>query len=225
MVYGDKFGIRLEKLDEIVAITRGYGLEIDTLHFHIGWGLQKSFEASLKEASRIAVECAVRIGTVVAINTGGGLGPRFREKDNPLTADVWAQAIAQHTKPHNLRIECEIGTYIAGPAGIIVSEVNTVEKRGEKLWGGINCGLNLYVFPAYYQIEPMLLRVREPLEEPTEEYSIGGFINEGIDVFARNRKLPTLKEEDLLVIFPTGSYGSSMSSNHCMRGDFTELLL
>jgi len=36
---------------------------------------------------------------------------------------------------------------------------------------------------------------------------------------------PELREGDRIAFLNAGGYGASMSSNHCMRGEFTERLL
>jgi len=37
--------------------------------------------------------------------------------------------------------------------------------------------------------------------------------------------MPPLEEGDRIALINAGGYGSAMSSNHCMRGDFAELLV
>jgi diaminopimelate decarboxylase len=37
--------------------------------------------------------------------------------------------------------------------------------------------------------------------------------------------MPPLAEDDRIALINAGGYGSAMASNHCMRGDFVELLI
>jgi diaminopimelate decarboxylase len=59
-------------------------------------------------------------------------------------------------------------------------------------------------------------------ERATKKYQIAGNLCKSGDVFNKSkkelRKLPPLKEGDLLAIFNTGAYGFSMSSQYNLRG-------
>jgi diaminopimelate decarboxylase len=67
--------------------------------------------------------------------------------------------------------------------------------------------------------------VGRPLAPPDGVVDIAGNINEANDVFARARPMPTVKEGDILAFLPAGAYGSSMASDHCLRGEFGEKLI
>lgn len=51
-----------------------------------------------------------------------------------------------------------------------------------------------------------------------------GNINEALDVWYEDALLPDMSEEDYLVLINGGAYSSSMASNHCMRGEFKEVI-
>jgi diaminopimelate decarboxylase len=53
--------------------------------------------------------------------------------------------------------------------------------------------------------------------------TIAGNINESIDLWAEDVALPPLREGDTIAFINAGGYGAAMSSNHCMRGEFTEM--
>lgn len=55
--------------------------------------------------------------------------------------------------------------------------------------------------------------------------TIAGNINEALDIWAHAKPMPELREGDRIAFLNAGGYGAAMSSNHCMRGDFTEMLL
>jgi diaminopimelate decarboxylase len=59
----------------------------------------------------------------------------------------------------------------------------------------------------------------------TELTDVVGPICETGDFFARDRKLPTMQEGDLLAILDTGAYGSVLGSNYNSRGRPAELLV
>jgi len=120
-----------------------------------------------------------------------------------------------------VRIVCEPGTRIVADAGILVAEVTTIEQRDKITWVGLNAGYNVNCYKAYYDVPLTIMLANCPSvpEQELKKYHIAGNINESRDMFAIDEKLPPLKEDDLLSFFPCGAYGSSMMSNHCMRGD------
>ncbi|MBI3647322.1 MAG: diaminopimelate decarboxylase, partial [Actinobacteria bacterium] len=53
--------------------------------------------------------------------------------------------------------------------------------------------------------------------EPAGEVTIGGNINEGDDLFARNLPFPEVREGDVVAAINVGSYNGAMTSVHCLR--------
>ena len=88
----------------------------------------------------------------------------------------------------------------------------------------VDGGFNLAPEPAYYDLpcEPVACVLRDGAWEPV---TIAGNINEALDVWARDKAMPPLAEGDRIALLNAGGYGAAMSSNHCMRGAFTEALL
>ena len=50
-------------------------------------------------------------------------------------------------------------------------------------------------------------------------------MSEIFDILAEDAELPVVSEGDYLALLNAGGYGSASSSNHCMRGKFSEYLL
>ena len=57
-----------------------------------------------------------------------------------------------------------------------------------------------------------------------QKKTVAGNINEAIDLLAEDVLLPPIYEGDYLALLNVGGYGSASSSNHCMRGGFSEYL-
>jgi diaminopimelate decarboxylase len=60
---------------------------------------------------------------------------------------------------------------------------------------------------------------------PSRRVTIAGNINEALDVWAQDVRLPQPAEGDVLAFLNAGGYGAAMSSQHCLRGAFREYLL
>jgi diaminopimelate decarboxylase len=59
----------------------------------------------------------------------------------------------------------------------------------------------------------------------TSTYDVVGPVCESGDFLAKNRRLPALKRDDLMVTFSAGAYGMAMSSNYNSRLRAAEVLV
>lgn len=228
LAYGNsKFGFDQDRVLEAAAFAERLGLVVDEVHMHVGWGLQRSAEGTLREVFTRLAGFAAAMGTVEVVNVGGGLCWKHRPEDQPLPLSSWAGIVGEALAalPREVGIACEPGTFITSASGVLVVEVNTVEARRSGTWIGVDAGHAVNVFAAHYGIPMAFVPVKEPLAEPSQVVHIGGNINEANDVFARDRAFPAVAEGDLLALWPAGGYGSSMASDHCLRGQPAEVLV
>lgn len=219
-----KFGIYREQFAEAVALARQYSLRIKKIHFHTGCGY---LTPQLDLWDAIIDSClwfVDQLDTVEIVNVGGGLGVPHVAEDAPLDLNRWAAILARHFRGRGQRVEIEPGDYIAKDCGILLLTVNTVEKKLETVFVGVDAGFNLAVEPAVYGLpfQPLPARLL-PGEKQT--VSIVGNINEALDVWYAGIAMPPLTEGMTLALINAGAYSSAMASNHCMRGDFKEFLL
>lgn len=228
LAYGNsKFGFDQARVLEAAAFARELGLVVDEVHMHLGWGLQESAAPAVREAFGRLAGFAAQIPTVRTINVGGGLCWKHRAEDRPLPLATWAEIVAEATAALDpgVKVACEPGTWLTAASGILVVEVTTVEARASGTWLGVDAGHAVNVFAAHYGIPMVFIPVASPLGPATEKVNIGGNINEANDVFGRGVAMPRVAEGELLALFPAGGYGSSMASDHCLRGQPGELLV
>lgn len=219
LMYGNtKFGFPHDSFDHALAAAEAAGLVVTTLHVHCGWGLQMGALPRLEWLFERLAGFARRAPTVEVINVGGGLGVRRTRADAPLTPAAWASALKRQLAPLGLTIACEPGTLLVDQAGVLVVEVNTVEEKAGTTWVGVDAGHNINVYMAHYGIPVEIAHVGRPYDRPDGTHSVAGNINESNDVFAEGLRLPRVEEGDLLALLPAGAYGTSMASDHCMRG-------
>ncbi|MBU1167936.1 MAG: diaminopimelate decarboxylase [Proteobacteria bacterium] len=227
-----KFGIYREQFDEAVDTARAYGLPITRIHFHTGCGYLTS---QLETWSRIITTCldmAKALPQLQTVNLGGGLGLPHTPHDKPLDLEAWASVIHSHFSGTGIRVELEPGDFIVKDSGILLLEVNMVEKKQDRIFVGVNGGFNLAMEPAFYSLPceplPCSLSVDKDLAFTSENMTpvtIAGNINEALDIWAENHLLPPMAEGDILALINAGGYASAMSSNHCLRGAFREMIL
>lgn len=219
-----KFGIYKEQFDEALKVAADHRLSITTLHLHTGCGYLNTQLPAWEQILAEAKTFADKIPGLSAINLGGGLGVPHTGEDRPLDLQAWAGAIKRVFGGSGLTIEAEPGDYITKDAGLLLLTANTVETRQSTRYIGVDGGFNLAVEPAFYNLpfEPVVARLRKG---PLRPVTVSGNINEALDLFAEALPLPPIHEEDTLALINAGAYASAMSSNHCMRGEFREVLV
>jgi diaminopimelate decarboxylase len=220
-----KFGIYRDCFKKAIELARVAGLHVSVLHFHFGCGY-------VGEAVEVLDQVLERVGVLLdahpeirAVNIGGGLGLRLTEADVPVDLERWAEIIARHLGRRGLRVQLEPGDYLVKDAGVLLVRVNTVEEKGGTRFVGVDAGLNIVNHVAYYHTPVIVAPLVRAAGARLERVTIAGNINEGIDLLGEDLKLPPIAEGDLLALLNVGGYGSAMSSNHCMRGEFREHLL
>ncbi len=217
--YGNsKFGFSFAQAREAYAFARQQGLIVDTLHIHVGWGLQQKIAGLLGHVFTQVAELARDLPDLETINIGGGLCWKQASQDMPLAIGSWAELIQRHLAPLGLQIAIESGTFVVASSGLLVTEINTLEQRFQQPWIGVDCGHNVNVYAAHYSIPQEIIAVSQPTADVAAHYVVAGNINEANDIFSRSCALPSVVEGDFLAFFPAGAYGASMASDHCLKG-------
>jgi diaminopimelate decarboxylase len=219
-----KFGIYREHLDEALALAARFRLRVTRIHFHVGIGYLSSQLALWEQILQVCAEFVDAIPNVQSVNIGGGLGLPHVAGDQPLNLREWAAVIKRQFGPRGVHLCVEPGDFIVKDAGVLVLQVNTVERKRDTDFVGVDGGFNLAIEPAFYKLpcEPVACRPHPGTPRPV---TIAGNINEALDIWARDVLMPPLQEGDYLAFLNAGGYASAMSSNHCMRGQFYERLL
>lgn len=221
-----KFGVLPGDVPEYIDLAGQAGLVVDTLHMHLGWGLPRRSLDRVDAALAWLAATAARFPQITTLNLGGGLGARRKEDDEPLMPADLVASIRRHLGPLGRTIAVEPGTLLVDAAGVLVVEVTCINTKGPATWIGVNAGHAINVYAAHYGLPGQLVHVGHPLMPPAEgPIHIAGHINEANDVFARDVSLPPTAEGDLLALIPAGAYGTSMASDHCLRGEFQEILV
>ena len=220
-----KFGIYQNRFQEAVDMARHFNMPIEVLHFHIGSGYLTDDLYTLDEIFERCQWFLDQCSEISALDIGGGLGLPVAENQKPLDLDQWADLIAKHANKRSLEIILEPGDYLVKDCGVLILQVNTVEEKCGTKFIGVDGGFNLQNLPVYYNTPLAVAPLIKHQAAPTERVTIAGNINEAIDLLAQDILLPPIQEGDYLAFLNVGGYGSAASSNHCMRGTFSEYLL
>ncbi|WKB55881.1 diaminopimelate decarboxylase [Eleftheria terrae] len=219
-----KFGIYREQFTEALALAAQHGLQVRWLHCHAGCGYLDAQLPSFERVLQVVAGFAERVPGLQGVNLGGGLGLPHRPGDAALDLARWRSAVQAQLGGAGLEIAIEPGDFIAKDAGMLVLRVGYDEVKRDQRFVGLNGGFNLAVEPAFYDLpcEPVPCR---PRPGPVAPATLAGNINEALDIWAAEVALPPVAPGDFMALLNAGGYASSMSSNHCLRGQFRELLL
>jgi diaminopimelate decarboxylase len=222
-----KFGIYREQWAEALGLAARHDLRITAIHFHVGCGYLSGQLDAWDRAVGAAADFLADLPEATTVNIGGGLGLPHRAGDAPLDLDRWSSIVARHFGGRGLTVAVEPGDYLVKDAGLLLLSVVGVERKRDTLFVAVDGGFNLHPEPAHYDLpcEPVACVLREPDPARWQPVSVAGNINEALDLWAEDHPMPPLEEGDHVALINAGGYGSAMSSNHCMRGAFTELLV
>ena len=225
----NKFGIDFKSAYRILLLRDDFShLRITGLHIHIGSQITESapYVAAITKMAGFIVQLKRKGINLEYLNIGGGLGIIY-DKEAPQTAKRFAQKVMPLLRKTGLKIILEPGRFIVGNAGILVAKVLYVKTTPKRKFIIVDSGMNDLIRPAlygaYHQILP--LRNTQYAIRNTEKVDVVGPICESADFFAKDRKLPKVKEGDYLAIMSAGAYGFSMSSNYNARPRAEEVMV
>lgn len=228
-----KFGLTMNQFEEAVEIINKKGLIIESLHHHVGsnWlannteNYFKAFENLLKVYNRLYSEYNI---SVPIIDLGGGYGVPHSESEQEFPLESFFKRIKIMLKDIDLnstKIIIEPGSFLVSSAGILVSQVNTVETKFDYNFVGLDMGLNVFNSPALYKYYHEVINCNNCYDKVKNHYNICGNICEPVDMFAVEREMPVIKEGDYLAILNAGAYGSVMSSDYNLRKRASEIII
>ena len=220
-----KFGFDPDQLENVLHILKDkQWASIQGLHAHIG---SQIFELQphqdLASVMADAYQLAKQIGHPVKdINIGGGLGIRYIQKDDPPSIDDWVKCVASSVEKafqeRNLklpRLMIEPGRSLVATAGITLYKLGSIKEiPGIRKYISIDGGMSDNPRPITYQSLYTACLADRPIELPQKPVTIAGKHCESGDVLIKDCLLPVCKSGEILVIFSTGAYNASMSSNY-----------
>lgn len=234
-----KFGVDIEYGEKIFKKYAGNNwVDLNAIHVHIGSGgntIEPYVEAVTK--TLILTDKLKQAGhEIKTLDLGGGYGADYVTGYGP-NPEQYAKGIVPLLKGSGLKLILEPGKSIAANAGILLSRVLYLKKSGQKKFVIVDAGMNDLIRPplydAFHFIWPTAVKsehvptVRQDAmkNQGLEMVDIVGPICEGTDFFAKERAIPPVVRGDLLAIFTTGAYGSTMSSNYNSRPLIPEVLV
>ena len=222
---GAKFGLDPDALPAFQSAASAAGARIVALHAHIGSGIAES--SHWAEVYARLASLADGIGTVAAIDVGGGLGVPYEPDAAPFDLAAYGAALAAIKAAYpQYALWVEPGRWLVAECGALLTHATQViEKSGVRRLG-LDAGMHTLLRPALYGAFHQIANLSRIDDADVAVFDVVGPICESGDVLGRRRKLPAATAgNDVLLIADTGAYGASMASNYNMRGLPAECVL
>ncbi len=222
-----KFGV---PFDDVVNVARRIAtepaLELRGLAMHLGSQLtdvEPYHRGTVKLLELVAAIRASGIGTLEALDVGGGLGVRYFDERAP-SPKAFAEAVVPPIRAAGLQLLCEPGRYIVANAGLLLTRVLYRKHSGGKEFVIVDAGMTDFVRPSHYSAHHDIVPLKDG-GRTERVVNIVGPICESGDFLALDRKLPVVEPGELLAVLGTGAYGFVMSSTYNQRPRPPEVLV
>jgi diaminopimelate decarboxylase len=165
--------------------------------------------------------------TIEHLDLGGGLGIPYQDNNTlPPLPTEYAEVVKKHLKTLDAKLVFEVGRMIVGNAGILVSRVIFWKQGEAKNFLIVDAAMNDLIRPtlyeAYHEIRPL---VEPSVNAPWVSADVVGPVCESGDYLALDRRLPQMKEGDLIAVMTAGAYGAVQSSTYNTRALVPEVLV
>jgi len=225
----NKFGLDFDEAEKLyLNIKDSSLLQPVGIHFHLGSQIT-SPEPYLGALEKILdfLELLKENGlNLKYIDIGGGFGISYEKGKPPINIEKLAEKIYSPIKDSGMKLILEPGRFLVGPAGSLITEVLYKKNRGEKTFIIADAGMNDLIRPSLYGAFHQIKKLKEPYNKDSlEVIDVVGPICESGDFFAKDRKLPPIKEGEYLAIMDAGAYGFSMSSSYNAQPRPSEVLI
>ncbi|MDI6829168.1 MAG: diaminopimelate decarboxylase, partial [Armatimonadota bacterium] len=227
-----KFGFNIKSGAAMNVVRKALdypGIDLRGIHCHVGSQLldTEAHTAAMDVMVGFAREILDETGYLIEdIDTGGGLGIRYVEGQNPPTIDQFADAVVNalmcaldkycFTKP---RLIQEPGRSIVGTAGITLYRIGAVkkvpvpQKPGYKTYVIIDGGLSDNPRPLLYGALYEAIVANKADQPATQTVTISGRHCE-TDTLIPEAKIAAAETGDVLAVLCTGAYTFEMASNY-----------
>ncbi|UPK44472.1 diaminopimelate decarboxylase [Paenibacillus pabuli] len=213
---------------------------VEIMGLHVYMGTRMLEVEPIAENTRHILNLAERIEqeldiTLRMVDVGGGLGVPYHEGEQPLsiaslTEQLNPQFEAFRLGHPNTRLFMELGRYLVGTSGMLVSRALYVKQSyGENFVvtdGGTNCHMAAVGTGSYVKRNFPIASLTRYGEAPVTEYNITGPLCTPNDVVGKRVQLPLVMQGDLIGVFHSGAYGPTASPTHFLsHGSPAEVLI
>jgi len=153
---------------------------------------------------------------VKTINLGGGFSIKYKDEDKEFDLKNLLKDIIMVFKSTSLEnLIIEPGRCIVGDCCFTLYNVGAVKQTyGKVNYVFVDGGMSDNIRPALYQAKYTIDCVNKINDEKTIKYDVAGKLCESGDFIGKDIMLPKIRRGDVLIVYCTGAYCFSMSSNY-----------
>jgi diaminopimelate decarboxylase len=227
-----KFGIDIRAARAIYRrAAKSKWLDPAGVSVHIGSQIRKvdPFAAALTRVTSLIADLRIDGHKIRYVDAGGGLGIDYGVTafDPAKQVEKYAAALTKSLAGEPAHLLLEPGRFIVAQAGALLTRVLYVKKNGAKTFVITDAGMNDLIRPALYHAHHEIIPVKQPIKSRKADLQVDvvGPVCESGDFFARDRTLPAVKPNDLVLLLDAGAYGMSQTSNYNSRPRPAEALV
>lgn len=200
---------------------------INLLGFHAHIGSQIHETASFLVEIDKMIEFQNSVSTeynieLPVINLGGGFGIKYTKDEQNTSLDVMLEKMSKRIdeklskeKTTIKQVMIEPGRSIIGPAGITLYSCSQIKHTyGGKNYLFVDGGMTDNIRPALYDATYECDIVNKMENEKNILVDVVGKCCESGDIIRKDVLIPNIENNDILVVYATGAYNYSMSSNY-----------
>lgn len=193
-------------------------------HAHIGSQIHEieAFKMEIDKMIKFQVEIATKYNdSLPLLNLGGGFGIKYEYQEKSLSIKDMMSNLSNKLDEmlvsNNIikEVMIEPGRSIIGPAGITLYECSQIKKTyGGKNYLFVNGGMTDNIRPALYNAVYECDIVNKMNAKKDILVDVVGKCCESGDIIRHNVLVPNINDGDIMVVYATGAYNYSMSSNY-----------
>jgi diaminopimelate decarboxylase len=226
-----KFGIDIKAARALYRkAAKSKWLDAASVAVHIGSQIRKvdPFAAALSRVLSLIADLRKDGHNIRFVDAGGGLGVDYGTAAFNPGGQVakYAAALSKALGSETAHLLLAPGRFIVAQAGAVLTRVLYVKKNGSKTFVITDAAMNDLIRPALYHAHHEIIPVKRSAgKSATFTADVVGPVCESGDFFARDRVLPRVKPDDLIMLLDAGAYGMAQSSNYNTRTRAAEVLV
>ncbi len=222
-----KFGISIHLMPMVHRVVEATGLRVEGIHMHTGSDILDPdvFVAG----ADVLLKYASEFPDLDYVDFGSGFKVSYKEGDVETDMEELGEKMTARFREfcasygRELQMVFEPGKFLVSAAGYFLVKVNVIKYTTSNVFAGVDSGLNHLIRPMFYNSYHHITNLSHPEGKP-RFYAVVGYICE-TDTFGINRRIPEIREGDILCIHNAGAYGHVMASNYNSRYRPAEVMI
>lgn len=214
-----KFGISIHQIPHLIRIVNNTKIKVNGIHMHTGSDIL-DIDVFLR-ASEILFDTAKNFNDLEFIDFGSGFKVPYFPNDSETNIEELGDKLSLRFNSFcseygkNLTLMFEPGKFLVSESGKFLCKVNSIKQTTSTVFAQVDSGFNHFLRPMMYGANHDIENISNS-DDVERYYSVVGYICE-TDTFATNKKIPTIRNGDILCFNNAGAYCHTMSSNYNSR--------